>query len=349
MTAINIVPAMDALQGGDYDTTVYLVSNYNNSSTKFFWFELRGGPNSPSSQLIPHATFTNFFYSYPAYASQFGGNGGDRISILDCDIQYCLYQNKKLHFVLTRSDNGWSELVYANINITNNSFFASTYSGAATSDNYLRPSIASFGKDSTDENFLIGFLRTGPNTFPDLCAINYDIGTGWSANETLVKLGIGILDLRPDVVAPWDTLERLGDYSDIQRRYGDPFKRCWMVGAYASGPLPNYFGIMDGLNAWIAELGDTLPALTIPEAVQNIDFSVYPNPVSSGGDVSIQFSKHFKGSLEITDILGKGKNSFEVNGLRSTFPTWNLGSGMYFVSIHSNGKSYGTKKIIIRN
>lgn len=111
--------------------------------------------------------------------------------MLDCDIQYCLLQNGKLHFVFTRSNNGWAELVYSTIDIGTNAFFASTFNGVASNENFLRPSIACYGADSTDENYLIGFLRTGPNQFPEVCAINYD-STGWSIVATSLKNGLGL-------------------------------------------------------------------------------------------------------------------------------------------------------------
>jgi hypothetical protein len=207
---IAIVPAVDALQSIVYDTVCYLISNNSTGDDKFFWFELKGAANSPTATLNSYICNPRFSYTTPPYASQFGGQGRDRIRIVDCDIQYCLYQNGKLHFVFTRSDNGWAEIVYAQVWVSNGNFSASTLSGRMTSENHLCPSIASTAKDSTEESFLIGFLRTGPNLFPEICAVHFD-SSGWSSSVTTVKNSTAWLDLREDLVAPWDSLERLYD------------------------------------------------------------------------------------------------------------------------------------------
>jgi hypothetical protein len=344
---LNLVPAMDALQGLSSDTVVYFVTSYN-SGTKFFWFELKGAINSPTAQIIPHATFTNFFYSAPSYASQLGGFGGDRISVLDCDIQYALLQNNKLHFVFTRSDNGWAELVYANIEIGTNGFFATTFSGSNASENYLRPSISCYGVDSTDENYLIGFLRTGPNQYPDVCAVNYD-STGFSPVLTTVKAGNGLIDWRLDLVAPWDSLERWGDYTSIQRRYRDPFRRCWMVGAYPYGIGGNHYGELSSVNAWIAELGDSLPALgsVSPLAIQN--FRIHPNPASNWQSVTLDLPSAVKGNVQIFDALGAIKQMSDFVGNKVELSVNGLPSGMYFVRIDVKGKIYESQKLVVRN
>ncbi len=343
---ITWIPAMDALQGVSYDTVTYFVANYADNSSKFFWFELNGAVGSPTAQITQHATFPSFFYQTATYASQLGGNGGDRISVLDCDIQYCLLQNGKLHFVLTRADNDWVELVYANIEILTNTFFSSSFDRVTDSENLMRPSIACYGVDSTDENYLIGFLRTGPNQFPEICAINYD-STGWSIAPTSVKTGHGILDLRRDLVAPWDSLERWGDYTCIQRRYDDPFRRCWMVGAHAFGLTANHFGRLSGVNAWISELGDSLPALEIPGQAAIQGFQLLPNPTGGNGIVKVHLPRQTKGFVQIVDAFGKQVLSmpFASNSIEISLPS--IPAGMYFVSVVTNREKYETKKLVV--
>lgn len=345
---IVLVPANSALQLESYDTTIYLVSNYGDNSSKFFWFELVGAVGSPTSQITGHSNFPAFFYQVPSYASQLGGFGRDRIAVMDCDIQYCLLQNNKLHFVFTRSNTDWAELVYANIDITTNTFTHSEFDGVANSENFLRPSIACYGVDSTDENYLIGFLRTGPNQFPEICAVNYD-STGWSIVATSVKMGHGILDLRSDLVAPWDSMERLGDYTCIQRRYNDPFRRCWMVGAHSFGLTANHFGILSGVNAWIAELGDSLPALGSPVQVLVGQFQIFPNPANQTDFITVGLPSQERGRIEVSNSLGQQMREFSFSGESAQLDLTGLKGGMYFVTVFVNGKSYETKKLIVRD
>lgn len=342
----NMVPAMDALQGVSYDTLSYMVSSYTNSSSKFFWFEIHGAVGSPNAQIIAHGTFPAFYYAAAPYASQLGGDGGDRIRIVDCDIQYCLVQNGKLHFVFTRSNTGWSELVYANIEMGTNTFSYSTFDRVSDEENLLLPSIACYGVDSTDENYLIGFLRTGPNQFPEVCVINYD-SMGWSIVPQSVKQGFGLIDLRPDLVAPWDSMERWGDYTCIQRRYDDPYRRCWMVGAHAFGLGANHFGITSGVNAWIAEIGDSLPALDVSPMAASSVVGVYPSPVSTGGEVTVRIAHRGIGMVELYDAVGQMLHREAVSGGKASFDTDGFSSGIYFVRVILNGMVYGQEKFVV--
>ncbi|HHG83685.1 MAG TPA: hypothetical protein ENJ82_02955, partial [Bacteroidetes bacterium] len=273
------VPVGEALQSASYGPGCYMVSNYSQNSTNFFWYELTGDINNAGAQIISHLIASSFFYSHPSYATQMGGNGGDRIKFGDCRIRSGFYQNGKLHFVFHRSDNGWGEIVYAKITLANNMFEANTWGGDEESLNSFYPSIAPYGKDSTEENSVITFSRSGPTIFPEVCVINYD--SAWSPAVTVVKTGLGVIDQQIDLVAPWDTLERIGDYSDIQRRYSDPQNACWLIGSYASGPVANHFGVTDGIKLWIAEIGDSA-IVSIPKPVSVSKFQMFPNPVFNG-------------------------------------------------------------------
>ncbi|MFN8396483.1 MAG: T9SS type A sorting domain-containing protein [Bacteroidia bacterium] len=340
---LEIAAAIDALQSPGYDTTVYLLSNYDGNSTKFFWYELLGGPLNPNAQLVCHETATSFYYSAPAYASQLGGNGGDRIAINGCDVQACLYQNGKLHFVMIRSDNGWAQLVHGRIDLQSNGFQASTWGGNGTGYNCLHPSIASVGVDTVEESFLIGFLRTGPNMLPEVCVIGHD--SIWSGTATVVKAGQGLIDLRMDVQSPWDSLERWGDYTAIQRRYGDPNRRCWMVGAYPFGAVPNHFGMVDGVNGWIAEVGDSLAVLGVGVQASLGSVTVYPNPVHRGERLRVLLPCKESARMCVSDAQGRLCMTAKVqDGCGELQFTAN---GIYFVKVESKRYVYETQRIVV--
>ncbi len=343
---IVISPASDALQSHAYDSTIYLVSNYSGNSAKFFWFELTGLPNSPSGSISGNSTLTQFFYSSPSYYSQLGGFGGDRIKSSGCRIQYALHQNGKVHFVFTRSDNGWSEIVLAQIKLANNAFSATTYSSSGSSLNNVYPSFASSSADSSQESFLIGYLRTGPGIFPEICAIHHD-SSGWSLVPTTVRPGDGRFAIETDLIAPWDTLERWGDYSAMQRRYNDTLGRCWMAGSYPNGVFPNYFGITGGHNTFIAELGDSLPQLSLTEAYTEIEAVLFPNPYRIGEFLQLRLRRQFDGSIRIVDLHGRIIYSDNFKGNAIELGRFSIAPGTYFVILNSKSGAYESLKLIV--
>jgi hypothetical protein len=345
ITAGTLVPAGESFQSPDYGPGCYLISNYPGNSASFSWYELTGGANDPNAMLVSHLTLTAFFYSFPSFGSQMGGNQQDRLDVGDCRIQTAMYQNGKLHFVFMRSDNGWAEVVYANINVIDNSFTADTWGGSEENLNSFYPSMAPYGNDSTDESFMIAFQRTGPTIFPELCVINYD--SGWSPSATVVKQGLGILD-QTDVIPPWDTLERFGDYSAIQRRFSDPQNLCWLAGSYAAGPLPNHFGTVNGIKTWIAEVGDSI-SVGLAETISPTSFRVFPNPQTIyTKDLHFQLPvAHDAGLLRMFDSQGQLILHTKYSGSTFSIEIPELTSGIYYLNLNSNKYTYEYQKLLI--
>jgi hypothetical protein len=342
-----LLPVGEAFQSPNYGPGCFMVSNYPGNSAKFFWYELTGDINDPSAMIVSHLIATGFFYSFPSFATQMGGNGTDRIKFEDCRLHSGMYLNGNLYFVFHRSDNGWGEIVLARINTSSNTFQAETWGGDEESLNSMYPSIAPFGSDSTEEKFLIAFERTGPTIFPELCVIGFD--STWSPSETIVQQGLGLIDQKNEIAAPWDSLERIGDYTSIQRRYNDPQNACWLAGSFAAGPLPNHFGVTDGIKTWIAEVGDSA-IVSIPEAQQNRSFLFFPNPVQNN-EFELHFvlpGSHDRGSVTIYDI--QGRNVFNTNYSSNSFELRipSIPQGLYFVKLTSQKYLYETQKLLIR-
>lgn len=201
--------------------------------------------------------------------------------------------------------------------------------------------VACFGVDSTDENAMIAFQRTGSTTYIELCVVNYD--NGWSPQSTIIKEGVGILD--QDSV----NYERFGDYIDIQRRYNN--QSCWVAGQFAfdsTGASTNHFGQTNGVNTWIAEIGGVGVGINEPES--NYKCSIYPNPVN-GNQLTIKSKQSSSISkIVLMDILGK--TILFTQNTTSNMVTLNLPqglSGIYFLTIQSKTKKYETYKVIINN
>lgn len=338
--AYSIVPLMEASQLSSYEDTMYFVSNYGNStSATYHWFELFGDVNLSSASLDSYSTFTSQTYSVPSYASQMGGNGTDRIDFGDARIQNGYYQNGKLHFVHHRSDNGWGEILYGRITMATNTFNHNTWGGDGTNMNYMYPSIAHFGSTPTEENAMITFARTGSSIYNEICVVNYE--NGWSSQTTIVKSGLGVLDIVQDIISPWDSLERIGDYTDIQRKYND--NTCWLIGSYPFGSSPNHFGYSNWTNSWVAEVGNK--GVSLEELSNLYNFTIFPNPTKEG-KLSINGLTDQIKKISIMDALGRqipfSKQESE-NEVKLNFAIEN--SGMIIVLIDLQNGSYETYKI----
>lgn len=175
--------------------------------------------------------------------------------------------------------------------------------------------------------------------------VNYQ--NGWSAQTTVVKQGSGLVDLIT-YDGTTSSYERIGDYTDIQRKYNE--NSCWLIGSYpfdSTGTTPNHFGTTKGLNAWIAEVG--MVGVNIKENQVENNYIVYPNPASSEIISITSNCNLINQKVELLSITGQlifediidTKSQYNIN-------ISNIKNGVYLLRVlSSNSKTYESKKIII--
>jgi len=76
-----------------------------------------------------------------------------------------------------------------------------------------------------------------------------------------------------------------------------------------------------------------------------LNFSIYPNPTA--GELNISVGSAIEGVVEIRDLQGKLKQTAAISGQEMSMHI-EAASGMYFVSIVSNGTRSETKRIVIK-
>ena len=77
------------------------------------------------------------------------------------------------------------------------------------------------------------------------------------------------------------------------------------------------------------------------------EFNIYPIPANKYFTVTVP-SNYNKGSVIITDVVGKTVKSININDQESVkILTQDINSGVYFLSIENNGQKVYTKRIII--
>lgn len=339
---ITLVPLSESLQSDSYDDGCVLVANNSRYvySDSLYWFRLTGNISNPLSTIESHYLTTTQYQIIP-YASQPGGLGTDRIRGGDCRINSGFIQNGKIHSVYVRNHADWGQIVYSVIDTTTNTENRNTW--GVLDKNYLYPSIASFSNDTITEDVMIAFLRVGPTEYPQVCAVNYN--NGWSPNSTIIQNGVDLLNRENEISYPWDSdsLERLGDYTSIQRRYNQ--KACWLAGSYAFGSAPDLGGVSYGLRTWIAEIGDT--DVGVSEIENSSSFQIYPNPVKNGTTIYFTSEKYsIINQIEILDLTGKLIYK-RTNNINSKIDLPIMTKGMYILKITTKNNNYETYKILV--
>ena len=97
----------------------------------------------------------------------------------------------------------------------------------------------------------------------------------------------------------------------------------------------------------IPDFGDALNALlllSVEEQMQDYQFALYPNPVST--QINISFPKNSeRAEFALFNILGEKVLQTNVTSLKNSIDVSGLSSGMYIASITSNNKTTSYKII----
>lgn len=349
--ASSLVPLSHADLDPGYNTGIYLTNTPFFSGSKIYWYYLNGNLTSTGTTISKNQTTTTPYIPIN-YASQMGG---DNLDGFDCRTQHGFYMNGKLYTVYTRSNSGWGQIIYNRIKISNNTNQRETWGNATGSQNYSFPSIAHIGTDTTDENVIIGFLRSGPSIYPQMCAVNHD-GTAFSLSSTLIKSSTGHIEQE---ASPYPTaVERWGDYTTIQRKYNANPPTCWMVGQYSVGATPNNWGEVYQHNAYIAELGNTFSADTCiispPLSVNKINanlstIKVFPNPADNS--VTVEWNNNVTNISKLSVVNLLGQTIIENNNLQNNshlnIDVSSLSNGLYFIRLTNQLNQSYNEKIIV--
>lgn len=268
-------------QGMHFVSTKYIYSLPIQLDSSLFRYRITDNLSNPQATMLSWKT-TTVPYNKPNDGLQL--NGTDPIQVGDCRILSGFFLNDKLYFVYVYSSSGYAVIALTIWDINSNSLQRHPWGFPSAQYHYCYPSIAFYGADTQDENQIIMcFQRTGASIYPQVLAVHFD--SGFVNNSIVVQQGLGEVS-----ITGTGSAERWGDYTSIQRRYGQAYPACWLVGSYAAGASPNSFGFSNGLNAFIAEISDTvLTSASKPNSVENIEAYIFPNP-SIDGVFSVMFS-----------------------------------------------------------
>jgi hypothetical protein len=339
-----IVPLADGLMRDKYDRGIFLVStdlvSATVSSNDLNWYQITDSLDAPGVSLLVHEAVAGIAYTDAGIGLQLTG---DAIRLADARVLSGFFLDSVLNFVYCKNTNNYSTIVLNRLHIGSNVNQRYPWGFTDNFFDYTFPSIAFWGSDSVDaDNIMMCFQRTSSGTYPELMAVNFQ-GDSFAVASTVVRQGDGIIE-----IIPGGGLERWGDYTAIQRRYGANPKACWLAGSYPFGPNPNFYGQTNGLNTFVAEVADSFGVSVLGPTSRKQSLWVYPNP--SFGDVTLELrgQAQMVDQLEVFDGVGRvvfsrpwtGQAPLQLNLQQQA-------SGLYFVRLTYKDRSHEIQKLVL--
>lgn len=220
-------------------------------------------------------------------------------------------------------------------NVTSTPSVAGRIISSADMD-YAYPSIAFAGETENENSMMLTFSHVSETDFPGTSAMFYNFKDGLYHNYSpvmMVKEGESEIN---SFVA--DTMERWGDYTDIQPAYND-LGAVWLVGSYGDADSRN--------NVWIAKIRSNNVLLSVEELF------VYPNPSQDFIKVSSVFDRNEEVNLALIDMQGREVKTLknqkvEKGDMEFLIDVSSVTAGNYVLSITStSGATRVSKKVRI--
>lgn len=307
------------------------------SNDTLFLHEITNSTTSGNAQHKISVLTTDLPYGVPPTAYQ--PVVGYRLQTNDTRVLSAVYHDNTIHYVQSSilTDEIRSGIYHGIISSMNE---MPQVNGTIISSNELDfayPSIAFAGNTKLDnQSMVITFSHVGENEYAGTSAIYHNKSEGLESiysNLVSIKSGDSLINT---FVA--DTAERWGDYTDIQRKYNEPGV-IWLCGSYGDSLGRN--------NVWLSKLS------VKNDLIVEDKFLVYPNPVESSVEISINFMVDDQVTIQLVNNLGsvvkeitnepvrKGNARFLLN-------TEDLSSGVYILALYDrSGQEINSQKIIV--
>ncbi len=336
----NICPAKYQIPPFDKNLYFLTVRNVDSINDSLFVTEIDNSYISGTANLTTKVLKSPVSYGFPPNAREkLVGAKNNYLMTNDARVLAAIYENGYVHFGSnTVNPTFMNAGVYLgtikNISEANPVVTADIFSSQTMEYGY--PSMTVVG-NIPDHKILYTFSHCITDSFPGTSVL-LKVGNGDYSDVVSVKDGTSIINVLAD------TVERWGDYTNVQRMYNNPNR------AYLSGS----WGKNGGNNCWVSIIENIEWPLGTTVANVATESSVFPNPIPEK-KFTTRFeneqARHLK--FEIFDMQGKrislmldtyikkGRNEFSFN-------TDNLSTGNYVFSISTReGLKIATHKITI--
>ncbi len=207
---------------------------------------------------------------------------------------------------------------------------------SSSTQDFAYPSIAFAGETGRENSMMMTFSHVGEDDFPGTSAVFYNFKDGLYDNYSpvvMIKEGDSVIN---SFLA--DSIERWGDYTDIQPQYNDR-GAVWLCGSYGDADRRN--------NVWIAKVRANNALLSVEEVF------VYPNPSDNFIKVSTVFDRNELVTVSLTDLNGKTVKSttdqrVETGKVEFLVDVSGIEAGYYVLTVSSaSGETRFNKKVRI--
>ena len=331
-----IVPALHGLgEAIIANKDMWFVSNWPDGDTAVNVFQITKELYEPNAQLI------SYQYSVPKFdvcanAFIYDPPTGykDSISTGSSVVQNAFFLDSVLHYTFDANiDTGWCGIQYGRIDLRTQKASVKSFGSAGTVLAY--PAVASFGFTEKDKSAVICYLQCDTSLYPQVCAVSIDDAMNFS-NAIVLKKGDTTINMLYPPQYP-NNPERWGDYTGIQRKYGEAIPEVWCAGAYAGNNSRKA-----SYNTWISQLTNaTLPAAVINYKNNNSKATVYPNPGYQDFTFTWQQSAEENIHIYIINTQGQLLKNLLNNELESGehtihFNKGALPAGMYYLVLQKS-------------
>ncbi len=307
------------------------------SNDTLFLHEITNSTTSGNAQHKLSVLTTDLPYGVPPTAYQ--PVVGYRLQTNDTRVLSAVYHDNTIHYVQSSilTDEIRSGIYHGIISSMNE---MPQVNGTIISSNELDfayPSIAFAGNTKLDnQSMVITFSHVGENDYAGTSAIYHNKSEGLESiysNVVSLKSGDSLINT---FVA--DTAERWGDYTDIQRKYNEP-DIIWLCGSYGDSLGRN--------NVWLSKLS------VKNDLIVEDKFLVYPNPVESSVEISINFILDDQVTIQLVNNLGSvvkeiNHEPVRKGNARFLLNTEDLSSGVYILALYDrSGQKINSQKIIV--
>lgn len=271
------------------------------------------------------------------------------------------YMDGILHFVYPKKGTIYpnlTEISYNRISVADSQLTETIYANP----NYgcSDPTITSFTNNITDKTALIGFLTSGPTTYPSFRAVACDDDLTWG-NELLIVAG--------DTIYKGSSTGQWGDYIGSFKNHSSTTEPiCWISGQYPSInialsdsfiiigpdtiPITPHLDTLFNVNTYNAEIKKNPFGNGIYDASYAIPLVIYPNPTNDYFSILFPKERIFQEvKISLLDIQGKQiKDLYSgyIDKMPKQFFVGNVGKGLYIMQItDKNNKPLNYEKIYI--
>lgn len=336
----NICPAK--YQVPPFGNNLYFLTlrNVDNTNDSIFVTEIDDSYISGNADLSVKVLKTPVSYGFPPNAREKKSAANNNYLMTnDARVLAAIYENDYVHFGSnTVNPTYMNAAVYLGTikNISEPSPVVTADIISSQTMEYGYPSMTMVG-NINDHKIVYTFSHCITDSFPGT-SVMLKLDNGDMSDIVSVKNGTSIINILGD------TVERWGDYTNIQRKYNNPTR------AYLSGS----WGKSGGNNCWVTIIDNMEWPLTVSDAGEQSESEIFPNPVAQN-KFTTRFvndqAQHLK--FEIFDLQGRRislmLDTYIKKGLNEfSFSTDKLPKGNYVFKISSReGKDIGTHKITI--